>query len=67
MLRGLGYWFFYGGDTEGPWLGGLSSPYQTSGVLLVVTFVIRSSPWPPAAVLRWRHRAYFTCLSTDRK
>jgi arabinofuranan 3-O-arabinosyltransferase len=62
VLRGLGYWFFYGGDTEGPWLAGLSSPYQTSGVLLVVSFAIPLMALAAGGALRWRHRAYFTTL-----
>lgn len=62
VLRGLGYWFFYGGDTEGPWLGGLSSPYQTSGLLLLVTFSIPILALSAGALLRWRHRAYFVVL-----
>ena len=51
MLRGLGYWFFYGGDTEGPWLAGLSTPYQTSGLLLMVELRhpdLRDQPRIPA-------------------
>lgn len=62
VLRGLGYWFFYGGDTEGPWLAGLSSPYQTAGVLLVVSFAVPILALAAGAALRWRHRAYFTVL-----
>ncbi len=62
VLRGLGYWFFYGGDSEGPWLAGLSSPYQTSGLLLFVSFAIPIVALGAGAALRWRHRAYFTSL-----
>ena len=62
VLRGLGYWFFYGGDTEGPWLGRLSTPYQTSGLLLVVSFALPLLALASGAVLRWRHRGYFVAL-----
>ena len=62
VLRGLGYWFFYGDDTEGLWLRGLATPYLRSGVLLVVTFAIPLLALFAGAVTRWRHRAYFTLL-----
>lgn len=62
VLRGLGYWFFYGGDTEGPWLGRLSTPYQTSGLLLVVSFALPLLAVACGAGLRWRHRGYFVTL-----
>ena len=39
VLRGLGYWFFYGDDPIGPWVGP-SRPYQTSLWLLAVTFAV---------------------------
>jgi hypothetical protein len=62
LLRGLGYWFFYGGDTEGPWLRDLTTPYLTSGLLLMVSFAVPLLALAAGSVLRWRHRAYFTLL-----
>ncbi|HEV8114913.1 MAG TPA: alpha-(1-_3)-arabinofuranosyltransferase family protein, partial [Acidimicrobiales bacterium] len=62
VLRGLGYWFFYGRDTEGPWLAGLSTPYLTSARLLAITFAIPVIALVAAAGLRWRHRSYFATL-----
>ena len=34
ILRGLGYWFFYGGDRIGPWIAGASQYTQRPVVLI---------------------------------
>jgi hypothetical protein len=62
VLRGLGYWFFYGGDAEGPWLDGLMQPYLASGVLLVITFAVPVVALGLGAAVRWAPRAYFAAL-----
>ena len=63
VLRGLGYWFFYGGDTEGLWLARpLVAVPDARGCCSSSASPSRSSPWPRARVLRWRHRAYFALL-----
>ncbi|MEQ1787052.1 MAG: alpha-(1-_3)-arabinofuranosyltransferase family protein, partial [Acidimicrobiales bacterium] len=62
VLRGLGYWTFYGEDPQGPWLAGLSSPYQTSAVLLLITFGLPLLALLVAGGLRWRPGAYFAVL-----
>lgn len=62
VLRGLGYWTFYGADTEGPWLTNLSTPYQTSGLLLLVTFAVPVVALLAGSALKWRPRAYFGVL-----
>jgi arabinofuranan 3-O-arabinosyltransferase len=62
VLRGLGGWLFYGGDTEGLWLRDLATPYLTSTVLLVTSFAIPVLALCAGTVLRWRHRAYFVVL-----
>lgn len=62
VLRGLGHWFFYGGDPGQPWLDGLSTPYMRSAVLLVVSFGVPIVALLLGSVLRWRHRGYFAAL-----
>lgn len=62
VLRGLGYWFFYGDDPIGPWIGP-SRPYQTSLWLLSVTFAVPVLALAGAAVGRWRERSFFVVLA----
>lgn len=38
VLRGLGYWFFYGGEPREPWVGP-ASDYLQNRIILVTTFV----------------------------
>lgn len=62
VLRGLGYWTFYGVDPGGPWLEGLADRYQTSVPLLVVSLAVPALALAAGAVLRWHFRAYFATL-----
>ncbi|MGH9275010.1 MAG: alpha-(1-_3)-arabinofuranosyltransferase domain-containing protein, partial [Acidimicrobiales bacterium] len=62
VLRGLGYWFFYGDDPIGPWIGP-SRPYQSSLWLLAVTFTIPVLALAGGAVSRWRERSFFVLLA----
>ncbi|MEX2292565.1 MAG: alpha-(1-_3)-arabinofuranosyltransferase family protein [Acidimicrobiales bacterium] len=61
VLRGLGYWFFYGDDALGPWIGP-SKPYQTSLWLLAVTFAVPVLALAGGALSRWRHRSFAVLL-----
>lgn len=61
VLRGLGYWFFYGGDRLDLWIE-QSRPYTQQIWLLAVTFAIPVAALLAAAVARWRHRAFFVGL-----
>ena len=61
MLRGLGYWFFYGGDKVGPWIEP-SVPYTQSLLLLFGTYLLPFLGLLAAGVTRWRYRAYFVIL-----
>ncbi len=61
ILRGLGYWFFYGADVGGPWAAPLTG-FTQQLVLVGVTFAIPLAALAAAAVVRWRHRAYFVFL-----
>ena len=61
VLRGLGYWFFYGQDRLGPWIEAARDYTQHSWVILagygLVVFSLLA-----AAFLRWRHRVFFVLL-----
>ncbi|HEY8216834.1 MAG TPA: alpha-(1-_3)-arabinofuranosyltransferase family protein [Acidimicrobiia bacterium] len=61
VLRGLGNWFFYGGDAAGAWIPQAVDFTQRSW-LLVLSFAIPALAFAAAAVTRWRHRAYFVAL-----
>ncbi len=61
ILRGLGYWFFYGNDKFGPWIE--PSVDYTQGVWLIfVSFGLVVLALLGAAVVRWRHRSFFLLL-----
>ncbi len=61
ILRGLGYWFFYGNDKFGQWIQ--PSIEYTQGVwLLFLTFGLVVLALLAAGVVRWQHRAYFLLL-----
>ena len=61
MLRGLGYWFFYGGDSLGPWVEP-SVPYQERLPLLFVTYLAPVLGVAAAVRTRWRERTYFVAV-----
>ncbi|MGI9603133.1 MAG: alpha-(1-_3)-arabinofuranosyltransferase domain-containing protein [Acidimicrobiales bacterium] len=61
VLRGLGYWFFYGNDHLGQWIEP-SRAYTARTVLLVLSFALPVAALAAAAFTRWRHRAYFVAL-----
>lgn len=61
-FRGLGYWFFYGGDNQGPWLAGLAPAFTQDLAVVVASFA-----GPLAAVTlgwwsRFRERLFFVGL-----
>jgi len=61
VLRGLGYWFFYGRDRASFWNAGMVDFTQSPGGIFV-SFVIPTLGLAAAAMLRWRNRAYFVLL-----
>ncbi len=61
VLRGLGYWFFYGEDRLGPWIEP-SVQYTQRIWLLAATFAVPVLALAAAAIARWRYRAYFIGL-----
>jgi len=62
VLRGLGYWFFYGADSEGLWLRDLAPPYLERTALLAVSFAVPLAALALGAVTRWGPRTYFAVL-----
>ena len=61
VLRGLGYWFFYGGDKLGNWIEA-SVHYTQSRPLIVASYAVPTLALLAAAFIRWRHRFYFAVL-----
>jgi arabinofuranan 3-O-arabinosyltransferase len=61
VLRGLGYWFFYGGDLLGPWIEPGRS-YTQELWLIALGFAVPLAAVAAGVSIRWRHRAYFVSL-----
>lgn len=61
VLRGLGYWYFYGADKLGPWIEP-SEAYTQSPALLALTYAIPIIAIAAAGIVRWRYRSYFVGL-----
>lgn len=58
ILRGLGYWFFYGGDRIGPWIEA-SNRYTQRPAVLLAGYGLAVVCLLAAGLVRWRHRAFF--------
>ena len=61
IIRGLGYWYFYGFDRLGPWTNS-SVVYTQHLKALVLSYGPPLLALIAAAFLRWRLRAYFVLL-----
>ncbi|MCB0976291.1 MAG: DUF3367 domain-containing protein [Acidimicrobiales bacterium] len=61
VLRGLGYWFFYGGDKVELWIEP-SFQYTKRRIIYLGTFALPWLAMLSGAVSRWRHRTYFVML-----
>jgi arabinofuranan 3-O-arabinosyltransferase len=61
VLRGLGYWYFYGGDRLGLWTQAAAELTQRL-LLVAVTYVLPVAAFVAAVICRWRYRAYFVGL-----
>jgi hypothetical protein len=57
VLRGLGYWYFYGWDKVQPWTL-QAVPYTQSVWLLIVSFAVPVVAAVLGLLVRWRYRAY---------
>jgi len=62
VIRGLGYWFFYGQDKIGPWIEAALS-YTQSLPHLAASFALPALALLCAGFTRWRHRAFFALLA----
>ena len=61
VIRGLGYWYFYGGDRLGPWTNS-AVIYTQQLWLIALSFLVPALAFLAAVFVRWRHRAYFVLL-----
>ena len=62
ILRGLGYWFFYGTDALGPWFR--SAVTMTESIpALVISFMVPLAALVAALWTRWRYRVFFVAMS----
>ena len=61
IVRGLGYWYFYGSDRAGSWTQA-SVAYTQNAWLVAMSFVVPVLALLAAAFVRWRQRAYFALL-----
>lgn len=61
LMRGIGYWYFYGDDKLGPWIEPSSSYTQNPG-LITLTYCIPILGLLAAGLVRWKHRAFFVTL-----
>jgi arabinofuranan 3-O-arabinosyltransferase len=60
VLRGLGYWLFYGRDQLGQWIE--PSITYTRPLPLALSYAVPLLAMVAAALLRWRFRAFFLTL-----
>ncbi|MEI7886466.1 MAG: alpha-(1-_3)-arabinofuranosyltransferase family protein [Actinomycetes bacterium] len=61
LLRGLGYWFFYGTDGLGAWTQA-SRAYIESPLLIALSFLIPLLAVLSAVLTRFRHRIFFASV-----
>ncbi len=57
VLRGLGYWYFYGNDAIQPWTQP-SSGYMQHVPWILISFLVPGLALLGAAFVRWRYRAF---------
>ncbi len=61
VLRGLGYWYFYGSDAFGPWAAS-SVPFTQDLWLLATSAAVPVLAIGAGLLTRWRQRSYFVLL-----
>ena len=61
IIRGLGYWYFYGTDHTGPWTTA-AIRYTQDLWLLATSYAVPVLALVAAAFVRWRERAFFLVL-----
>ena len=62
IIRGLGYWYFYGTDRAGAWTQ-TSIAYTQNVWLIAASFLVPVLSFAAAVFSRWRHRAYFVLMA----
>ncbi|MGI8492402.1 MAG: alpha-(1-_3)-arabinofuranosyltransferase domain-containing protein [Acidimicrobiales bacterium] len=61
VLRGLGYWYFYGQDKVQPWT--MAAPAYTQSLwLIAVSFAVPAAAVALGFMARWRYRAFAVAL-----
>ncbi|MHB1518329.1 MAG: alpha-(1-_3)-arabinofuranosyltransferase domain-containing protein [Acidimicrobiales bacterium] len=61
VIRGLGYWYFYGGDRMGLWTKA-AAEFTQNLWLIALTYVVPVGAVISAAFVRWRYRTYFVAM-----
>ncbi len=61
MLRGLGYWYFYGNDKIQPWTLA-SAGYMSHTLGVLVSFAVPALGLAALALVRWRYRVFAALL-----
>jgi len=61
VLRGLGYWYFYGQDKLQPWTSA-STGYTQTLWIIAVSFAVPAVCVALGALARWRYRAFAVLL-----
>ncbi|MGO8872555.1 MAG: alpha-(1-_3)-arabinofuranosyltransferase family protein, partial [Acidimicrobiales bacterium] len=61
VMRGLGYWYFYGGDRMGLWTQA-ADEFTQKLWLIALTYVLPIAAFVSAVLCRWRYRVYFVLL-----
>ena len=61
IVRGLGYWFFYGGDKLGRWVGP-SASYLTNPLVLVIGWSVAGLGLLCIMTINHRHRVHLALL-----
>jgi hypothetical protein len=62
VLRGLGYWYFYGADRVGPWTQNMVA-YTQNIALILVSFLLPALCFLAAVFSRWRYRSFFILIT----
>ena len=62
IVRGLGYWYFYGSDRLGSWTQS-SVQYTQNIQLIALSFAVPALCFVAAFFSRWRYRSYFIVVT----
>jgi arabinofuranan 3-O-arabinosyltransferase len=62
LLRGLGYWFFYGDEYAGRWIGP-SAPYMYNRLVILAGFALVAAGLVSLAATKMPHRIHLSLLT----